>query len=63
MDWYANGSTTEAFVTNSTWQQVVFTLNANDDAFTGASFKMNFDLGYLPGVTYYIDVDNIKVVE
>lgn len=63
MDWYANGSTTEAFVTNSTWKQVVFTLNANDDAFTGASFKMNFDLGYLPGVTYYIDVDNIKVVD
>lgn len=63
MDWYGNGSTTEAFETNSTWQQVKFLLNSNDDDFTGTSFKMNFDLGYLPNVTYYIDVENIKVVD
>ena len=31
--------------------------------FTGDSFGANFDLGYLPGVSYYIDVDNIVVVD
>jgi len=62
--WYADSeSATEAFETTSTWKQVIFTLNADDDAFSGTSFKMNFDLGYLPDVTYYIDVDNIKVVD
>lgn len=64
MDWYATGgSTTEAFETNATWKLVKFTLNANDAAFTGTSFKMNFDLGYLPNVTYYIDVESIKVID
>ena len=62
--WYPDSEgASEAFETNSTWKQVIFTLNANDDEFTENSFKMNFDLGYLPDVTYYIDVDNIKVVD
>ncbi|WP_321331610.1 endo-1,4-beta-xylanase [uncultured Bacteroides sp.] len=62
--WYADSeSASEAFETTSTWKQVVFTLNENDDAFTGNSFKMNFDFGYLPDVTYSIDVNNIKVVD
>lgn len=57
-DWYNTGAGgTEAFQTNSQWQQVVFTIND----FKDANFKMNFDLGPLPGVTYYIDVDNIWV--
>lgn len=63
MDWLGTGSASEAFETTSTWKQVKFTLNAADDAFTGTTFKMSFDLGYNPGVTYYIDVDNIKVVD
>ncbi len=62
--WYADSTSgTEAFETTSTWKQVIFTLNANDDAFVSSSFKMNFDFGYLPGVTYYIDVENIKVID
>ena len=59
-DWYnTGGSYTEAFETNSTWQQVKFTVND----FTGTTFKIAFDLGYLPDVTYYIDLDNIMVVD
>jgi hypothetical protein len=59
-DWYATGgSWTEAFETTSQWQQVKFTV----DDFTGTTFKIAFDLGYLPDVTYYIDVDNIIVVD
>ena len=64
MDWYATGgSSSEAFETNAAWKQVKFSLNANDAAFTGTSFKMNFDFGYLPNVTYYIDVESIKVID
>lgn len=64
MDWYkTGGSFTEAFTTTSAWQQVVFTLNANDDAFAGTTFSMNLDLGYLPNVSYFIDVENIKVID
>ena len=59
-DWYnTGGSYSEAFETNSTWQQVKFTVND----FTGSTFNLSFDLGYLPDVTYYIDVDNIMVVD
>src|SRR5690606_9835555 len=59
MDWYGTGSQTEAFETTSQWQQVRFRVSD----FSGSTFKMFFDLGYLPGVTYYIDVDNISVVD
>ncbi|MGB3142512.1 MAG: carbohydrate binding domain-containing protein, partial [Maribacter sp.] len=59
-DWYnTGGEFTESFETNSQWQQVKFTVND----FTDNTFGMAFDLGYLPGVTYYIDVDNLSVVD
>lgn len=59
-DWYnTGGDYTEAFETNSQWQQVKFTVND----FSGSTFSLFFDLGYLPDVTYYIDVDNIMVVD
>ncbi|MDH6310120.1 endo-1,4-beta-xylanase [Dysgonomonas sp. PFB1-18] len=57
-DWYnTGGSWTESFETTSEWKQVLFTVND----FSAATFKMQFDFGYLPDVTYYIDVDNIWV--
>jgi GH35 family endo-1,4-beta-xylanase len=61
-DWFATGaSPSEAFVTTSLWQQVKFVIK---DIKTGSStFKFSFDLGYLPNVTYYIDVNNIAVVD
>ncbi|WP_029036535.1 endo-1,4-beta-xylanase [Salinimicrobium xinjiangense] len=59
-DWYATGGEyTEAFETTSQWQEVKFTVSD----FTGTSFGMSLDLGYLPGVTYYIDVDSFSVVD
>jgi endo-1,4-beta-xylanase len=59
-DWYGTGgSYTEAFETTSQWQQVKFTVND----FTGTTFKASFDMGYLPDVTYYIDVNNIMVID
>lgn len=59
-DWYGTGGEfTEAFETTSQWQQVKFKVSD----FTGTSFKMMLDLGYIPGVTYYIDVENFTVVD
>ncbi len=59
-DWYATGGEyTEAFETSSQWQQVKFTLSD----FASNSFGISLDLGYLPGVTYYIDVDSFTVVD
>ena len=59
-DWYnTGGEFTEAFQTTSQWQQVKFTVND----FTGDSFGMVFDLGYLPDVTYYIDVNSLSVTD
>lgn len=59
-DWYnTGGEFTESFSTTSQWQQVKFTVSD----FTDTSFGMAFDLGYLPNVTYYLDVDNISVVD
>lgn len=58
-DWMGTGSDSEAFETTSVWKQVKFTIND----FTGTTFKMSFDLGYLPNVTYYLDVKNIVVID
>ena len=63
MDWYGTGSVTESFATNSEWQQVKFTLAAADFQPGATSFMFNFDLGYLSGVTYLIDVNTISVVD
>ncbi|SNR59155.1 endo-1,4-beta-xylanase [Lutibacter flavus] len=59
-DWFStDGEWTSSFPTTSAWQQVKF--NVND--FQGNTFKMAFDLGKLPSVTYYIDINNINVVD
>jgi len=61
-DWYATGGTyTEAFATTSVWKQVKFTIN-NTKA-TSTTFAFNFDLGYLPNVTYYIDANTVAIVD
>lgn len=58
-DWYGTGDASGSFETTSQWQQVKFTV----DDFTNTTFKMYFDLGVVADVTYYIDVDNIIVVD
>ncbi|MFV0591587.1 MAG: endo-1,4-beta-xylanase [Draconibacterium sp.] len=59
-DWYnTGGSWTEAFETTSEWKQVKITVND----FTGDPFKISFDMGYLPDVAYYIDVNNLIVTD
>ncbi len=63
-DWYATGgSWTESFATTSSWKQVKIKLAPTDFTTGGTSFKINLDLGYLPNVTYYIDVNTLTVVD
>ncbi len=58
MDWMNTGSATEAFDTNSAWQNVKFNLTMQDNV-----FQFNIDLGYLPDVTYFIDVNSFTIVD
>lgn len=63
-DWYATGgSFTEAFATTSAWKQVKIKLAPGDFATGATSFQFNLDLGYLPNVTYLIDVNTLNVVD
>ncbi len=55
------GDFTEFFETTSQYQQVQFTVSDFVDGAT--TFQFLFDLGYLPDVTYYIDVNTISVVD
>nr|WP_315197618.1 endo-1,4-beta-xylanase [uncultured Flavobacterium sp.] len=61
-DWFATGAAASgSFVTTSLWKQVKFVIN--DTKAASSTFSFLFDLGYLPNVTYYIDVNNIAVVD
>ncbi len=63
-DWFATGgSFTEAFSTTSAWKQVKIKLAPGDFATGATSFQFNLDLGYLPNVTYLIDVNTLAVVD
>lgn len=64
MDWYnTGGDWTKYFDTNTQWQQVNITLAPADFANGITSFKFYIDLGIDAGVTYYIDAENIKVID
>ncbi|SHN28557.1 Carbohydrate binding domain-containing protein [Cyclobacterium lianum] len=58
-DWMQTGTETETFATNLSWREIRFTVND----FEGEAFKINFDLGYAPGVTYNIDINNLYVYD
>nr|WP_199001007.1 endo-1,4-beta-xylanase [Flavobacterium sp. ASV13] len=62
-DWLNTGTGTEAFATTSSWQQVKITLASADFKTGSTNFQFNLDLGYLPNVTYLIDVNTIAVVD
>lgn len=62
-DWYSNGTSGEAFATTSSWQQVKIKLAPGDFKSGSTTFQFNIDLGYLPNVTYLIDVNTLAVVD
>jgi len=62
-DWMNTGSETEAFATTSSWKQVKIKLAPGDFQAAATGFKFNIDLGYLPNVTYLVDVNTLAVVD
>ncbi|MEI6948143.1 endo-1,4-beta-xylanase [Paraflavisolibacter sp. H34] len=59
VDWMKKGTATETFTTGISWKEIRFQVSD----FTGSSIKLKFDLGYKPGVTYYLDVNNLYVYD
>ena len=59
VDWTKTGVATETFKTDLSWKEIRVPV----EGITGNSFKVNFDLGYRPDVTYYIDVNNLYVYD
>ncbi len=60
MNWQGTGAS-EAFTTSSTWQQISVDLDDLEYAENQISFKLSFDMGYVAGMTYYID--DVSLVE
>lgn len=60
MNWTGSGSS-EAFTVGTSWQQISVVLP--DFAEGAAVWKCNFDFGYLPDVTYYIDDVKVTIEE
>ncbi|PKD15877.1 1,4-beta-xylanase [Salegentibacter salinarum] len=59
IDYYSEGAAVETFQTDFSWKEVRFRVSD----FAGDSFSLNLDLGYQPGVTYYIDINNLYVYD
>ncbi|MCL2097380.1 MAG: endo-1,4-beta-xylanase [Bacteroidales bacterium] len=57
LNWLGTGSA-EYFTTDGTWQHVQVTLPDP----TAATFKVQFDMGKTPDVTYWIDVNTLELV-
>lgn len=57
------GSWSEAFEVSTNWMQISINLFDYDNDFAEGSdvWSMNFDFGYMPGVTYYLD--DVRITE
>ncbi|GEP98674.1 endo-1,4-beta-xylanase [Chitinophaga cymbidii] len=58
-DWTTSGTPAATFTTGISWKEIRFPVTD----FAGGSFRLHFDLGYKPGVTYYIDINNLYVYD
>ncbi|WP_186756531.1 endo-1,4-beta-xylanase [Echinicola salinicaeni] len=59
VDWMGTGTASATFQTSMSWKEIRFSLSD----FQGDSFKLKFDMGYSPGVTYYLDINNLYVFD
>jgi GH35 family endo-1,4-beta-xylanase len=55
---YGTGSTSTTFTTGTSWKNIRCNVKVN-----AGQLQINFELGYLPNVTYYVDVNNLVVVD
>ena len=61
MDWLGTGSYSEAFEFATTWIQVQVKLPALAEG--NSFFKCQFDFGYIPNATYYLDINTLSIVD
>ncbi|MDR7131985.1 GH35 family endo-1,4-beta-xylanase [Algoriphagus sp. 4150] len=59
IDWMNTGSDSSAFKTGISWQEIRFRVSD----FVGNSFKIKINLGYVPDVSYSIDINNLYVFD
>ncbi|MDF2191618.1 endo-1,4-beta-xylanase [Paraflavitalea sp. CAU 1676] len=59
IDWTKSGKATETFTTGISWKEIRFQVSD----FAGGNIKLHLDLGYKPGVTYTVDVNNFYVYD
>ncbi|WP_164675055.1 endo-1,4-beta-xylanase [Anditalea andensis] len=59
IDWMNTGEISETFMTNLSWSEIRFEVRD----FEGDSFRIKFDMGYTPNVTYHIDLENLYVYD
>ena len=59
IDWTKSGTATATFTTGISWKEIRFQIND----FAGDQIKIRIDLGYKPGVTYSVDVNNLYVYD
>lgn len=57
--WGGTGPATETFTTSISWKEIRFRVSD----FTGDSFRFNLELGFQPGVTYFLDINNLYVYD
>lgn len=58
-DWMETGVDSTAFETSISWQEIRFRISD----FEGDTFKMNFNMGYIPNTSYFIDISNLFVYD
>lgn len=59
IDYTKSGTSTATFTTGLSWKEIRFQVSD----FAADKIKLHFDLGYKPGVSYYIDVSNLYVYD
>ncbi len=59
VDWMKTGAKRKTFTTGISWKEIRFQVSD----FTTDNFRLKFDLGYKPDVTYYIDVASLYVYD
>lgn len=59
VDWMKTGTASETFTTGISWKEIRFQVSD----FVGNEIRLKLNLGYKPGVTYYLDINNFYVFD
>lgn len=59
IDWMDTGAASATFESGISWKEIRFRISD----FEGTSFKMHFNMGYVPNTSYLIDISNVYVYD